>query len=383
MWWCCDYHGGILSSTSQAPLNGAGRFAHIDAMRAFAVMLVVVAHAGLGHIIPGGSGVTIFFSISGFIITYLLLRERDRTGGFSVREFYLRRLVKIGPPLLVALVVPSLIFSFFGTLDWAAFIAQIFFYFNWYKVDGGHNVMPGTDVVWSLSIEEQFYIAFALIWLIAVKSRHWRTVTAAVALVAVLASTTSRVLLAVDPLMTHRIYYGSDTRIDGIGLGVLAAIAYHCWQERGGRPSRLSATLGKDWVLVGSLLVYVLSLVVRDDWFRDTFRFTLQSIAACLIIVYGLLPGNGYLRQLFYSISRWRVVQVLGLASYSIYLVHLSVAGAIHSVVRLPLAIDVAVTTLLGVLLGVAMYRLVEVPIHAVRAKARARSVGAVISSPV
>jgi hypothetical protein len=61
-------------------LAPSGRYAHLDAMRAFAVMVVVLAHAGLQHVVPGGSGVTIFFSISGFIITFLLLRERDRTG---------------------------------------------------------------------------------------------------------------------------------------------------------------------------------------------------------------------------------------------------------------------------------------------------------------
>ncbi|MGW9345945.1 acyltransferase family protein, partial [Streptomyces albidoflavus] len=107
------------------PLNSANRFAHIDAMRAFAVMVVVIAHAGLGHIVPGGSGVTIFFSISGFIITYLLLRERQKTDGFSVSSFYRRRFFKIFPPFAVAVIVPSLIWSIQHPIDWTAFLAQI------------------------------------------------------------------------------------------------------------------------------------------------------------------------------------------------------------------------------------------------------------------
>src|ERR1700722_3081685 len=101
--------------------SNANRYAHIDAMRALAVMLVVFAHAGLSKIIPGGSGVTIFFSISGFIITYLLLREKDATGGFEIRGFYLRRGLKIGPPLIVCVIIPTLILATVREINWAPF----------------------------------------------------------------------------------------------------------------------------------------------------------------------------------------------------------------------------------------------------------------------
>lgn len=361
-----------MSASSSVPRNSAGRFAHIDAMRALAVMIVVVAHAGLGHIIPGGSGVTIFFSISGFIITYLLLRERDRTGGFSLKGFYLRRAIKIGPPLFISVLVPSVIFSFFRELDWPAFLGQIFFVFNWFKIEGNHVVMPGTDVVWSLSIEEQFYILFALFWLLASKSRFWRVATTSIALLCILWSTTGRILLASDPAMTHRIYYGSDTRIDGIAFGILTAVAYHLWQERGARPNHIASFLGRDWTLVVATIFYVASLVIRDESFRDTFRFTLQSMAACTVIIYGLMPGNGPIRKLFHLVSGWGVVQLLGLASYSIYLVHLSITNAIHSLFRLPLILDVTLISLSAVLTGIALYKFVEVPIHSARNRKRA-----------
>src|SRR3954469_19419128 len=98
---------GDPKTAPEPPLNSANRFAHIDAMRAVAVGLVVVAHAGLDRVVPGGSGVTIFFSISGFIITYLVLRERDSAGGFAVGHFYLRRALKLGPPLVVIVFIPT------------------------------------------------------------------------------------------------------------------------------------------------------------------------------------------------------------------------------------------------------------------------------------
>lgn len=346
------------------PLNGANRFAHIDAMRAFAVMLVVVAHAGLGHIVPGGSGVTIFFSISGFIITYLLLRERDKTGGFSAPGFYLRRAIKIAPPLVLTVVIPTLIYSIWNSIDWGAFLAEVFFMFNWVYLGGEAEVLKGTGVVWSLSIEEQFYIAFALIWIFAVKSRHWRTIVVVTASIGVVASTLIRLVMATDPSLTHRIYYGSDTRLDGIAWGVLAAVAFHLWQERGTRDNVASRIVASDWALIAAVVVYLASLVVRDEWFRDTFRYTLQSLAACTVILYGLVPGHGPVRRAFYAVSQWRLVALIGLSSYSIYLVHLIIINGFRDRIALPAMVETALFTVVGVLAGIVMYKLVEIPAH-------------------
>ena len=184
--------------TAQTPAeNRARRYAHIDAMRAFAVMIVVVAHAGLGHIIPGGSGVTIFFTISGFIITLLVLRERDREGTFSVRRFYFRRAAKIFPPFIIAVVVPSAIWAVWHPDVWMGLLTQLLFVFNWAKPFV--HVLPGTEVVWSLSIEEQFYIVFALVWILLARRRYWRPVLSALALFAVVGSVAIRIAYAAAP----------------------------------------------------------------------------------------------------------------------------------------------------------------------------------------
>ncbi|PVE14969.1 acyltransferase [Arthrobacter sp. Bz4] len=352
-------------SAPAVPLNAANRYAHIDAMRAFAVMLVVIAHAGYGGVIPGGSGVTIFFSISGFIITYLLLKERDKTGGFSASGFYFRRALKIMPPLLIAIILPTLIHARWANIQWTDFLAQVFFLFNWLKARGDSiEVLPGTEVVWSLSIEEQFYIVFALVWLLAVRTRHWRAVITGLAVLGVVYSTVSRMIFASLPDMGDRIYYGSDTRLDGIAMGVLTAIGYHYWQSREGSLLTASPLLGRDSILVAAVLLYLVSLLIRDEWFRDTLRFSVQSIAACAVIVYGLLPGNGRLRGPFIAVSQWRVVSLLGLASYSIYLVHFVVAKFIREFFTLPADIEGALSIGLGTGLGIMLYELVEVPVR-------------------
>jgi peptidoglycan/LPS O-acetylase OafA/YrhL len=347
-----------------APLNSASRFAHIDALRAFAVLLVVGAHAGLGSIIPGGSGVTIFFAISGFIITFLLLRERDRTGGFSARGFYRRRAVKIVPPLVLIIVLPTLVYALFAPVDPMVVLAQVFFVFNWVQLAGAEGVLPGSGVVWSLSIEEQFYLVFAVIWLFAVRSRHWRAIITACAAAGIVYSLAARMVLASDPGSSTRIYYGSDTRLDGIAWGVLAAVGYHLWQERGSVRKAWTRLLASDWSLAGAVGLYVASLLIRDAQFQDTFRFSFQSVATCLVILYGLLPGQSALRRLFYSVSATPLVSLIGLASYSIYLVHHVVNNALRDAIALPQVLEVAVLASIGVAAGILIYLKVEVPVH-------------------
>ena len=122
------------------PLRG---FAHLDALRAGAVMLVVVSHAGVA-VVPGGSGVTVFFVISGFIITHLLLREYERHRSFDVLGFYSRRALKIFPPLLVIVIVPSLIYGAVRAVSWFDVAGQLLFFFNWAYVDSQVSVLPGS-----------------------------------------------------------------------------------------------------------------------------------------------------------------------------------------------------------------------------------------------
>ncbi|MGW9345904.1 acyltransferase family protein, partial [Streptomyces albidoflavus] len=257
-------------------------------------------------------------------------------------------------------------------IDWTAFLAQIFFVFNWFKVDGVPDVLPGTGVVWSLSIEEQFYIVFAIVWLLLVKSRYWRSITIALAMVGILWSTMARILLVADPA---RIYYGTDTRLDGIAYGVLAAVLYHTWQTRGEQRSRATRILASSWALYAAIGVYLVTLVIRDEWFRSTLRFSFQSIAACVVIVYGLLPGGGPTRWLFNRLSTWRPVEVIGLASYSIYLVHLTVVDAIApQLAEVAAPIAMASGIVIGCAVGMAMYYWIEVPVHNLRVRVDRRN---------
>jgi len=349
------------------------RYAHIDAMRAIAVMLVVVAHAGLGGIVPGGSGVTIFFSISGFIITYLLLRENDATGGFGVRAFYVRRLMKIGPPLLVCVLIPTIILGFFESVDWSTVVSIVFFYFNWLSVSGVDAPLPGSGVVWSLSIEEQFYLGFALLWLCLVRSRSKIRLLALLAGTAVVYSNVARITLASSPdIHENRIYFGSDTRLDGIALGILTAIAFHHALSEPGWVRRVVVLCSRNAALFAALSLYLFSLAVRDEWFRSTFRFTFQAVAACIVILYGFGDNPSAVRTVFNAVTRLRQVQFLGLASYSIYLIHLTAmyySGHLFSTLPHPVAVVLLIAVGTGA--GMLVYLSVERPVQRYRQRAQ------------
>ncbi|ATQ29095.1 acyltransferase [Rhodococcus ruber] len=348
------------------PAETAGnRYEHIDGMRAFAVLLVIVGHAGLGHIVPGGAGVTVFFTISGFIITTLLLKEWQRTRSFDIKAFYVRRAVKLVPPLLLAVAVPTLIYAAFGgTISLNAFAGQLLFYFNLLDADKS-GVLPGSGVVWSLSIEEQFYIVFAILWLWMVKSPRAIPWLTASAIGVVGASTAARVLL-VDPgnqQIADRIYYGSDTRADSLAWGILVAILLFGWQFGGGKPGRLQRSSGRATALAAAVMVFLVSLAIRDDWYRQTIRYSLQSIATCVVLLYGFTAPDGRARDLFTAFCRNRVVKMIGLASYSVYLVHLSlIMWAQNYTDDHPLIVRVLIHSTLGVGVGVLMYRWIEIP---------------------
>lgn len=354
-------------------LNAANRYAHIDALRAVAVLLVVVQHTGKAsgikwlESVPGPSGVTLFFAISGFIITYMVLRERERTGGFAVGAFYFKRLAKLAPPFLLAVLFPTVIFAAvigWSKVDWWAVLSQVFFAYNWAQIwNGGLDpaVMPGSELVWSLAVEEQFYIGFALVWLIVARTVPWRTNLAVLAGILIVSSTAWRFWLVAHGAGDVRIARGTDTRIDTIALGVLIACLYHLWTARS---SKILLSLGHPLFLYLSVALFLAGFGTDNEFYSLTVRYTLHGLSAGLFILYGLSPRESVTKNLLYQFSTCRLIALIGLASYSIYLAHWAtmvlvapVAGLLPSYVAAPLLAST------GVAVGVALYKLVEVPI--------------------
>src|SRR5580700_9256594 len=149
------------------PTNDALHLPSLDGIRALSFLVVFAAHAGLDRVIPGGFGVTVFFFLSGYLITTLLRMEHDAKGTVSLRQFYLRRALRILPPFYVVLALAARLGLIAGGVRALALLAQALHLANYWIVRFGYDGQPrGTGVYWSLAVEEHFYLVFPCLYLV-------------------------------------------------------------------------------------------------------------------------------------------------------------------------------------------------------------------------
>jgi peptidoglycan/LPS O-acetylase OafA/YrhL len=292
----------------------------LDGIRAISVLIVVLSHSGFSAV-PGGLGVTIFFFLSGYLITTLMLTEGGRTGRLDIPRFYARRFLRLMPPLLITLAIAYAL-TYFGFLPGgitaSGLTAQLLYFANYYGIyfDHGNTIPDGTGILWSLAVEEHFYIfyPFLMYWLLTSKVRP--AVSAMLLGLICLVVLTWRIHLLHSPdFSSVRTYYASDTRIDSIIYGCILAIVKNPVRE----VRRTEAMSPKQWALlaiaIGTLLV---TLVYRDESFREGLRYSLQGLALIPIFYFAILFSD---RQPF-QILNWPVVMKIGVYSYVIYLIH-------------------------------------------------------------
>jgi peptidoglycan/LPS O-acetylase OafA/YrhL len=329
----------------------------LDGIRALAFSLVFVAHAGLDRIVPGGFGVTVFFFLSGYLITTLLRVEYDKHATISLRQFYLRRAFRILPPFYLVLglaVVAAAIGLIAGGFRTIAVTAQMLHFANYWSVAHGGDGMPaGTGVYWSLAVEEHFYLVFPCLYLVL---RHLERRRQAVVLWSLCAAVLAwRCGLVAMGAATDRTYLASDTRIDSILFGCALAVWGNPMLDG---PSHISDAWWKRALLPGALALLLVSFVFRDPRFRETFRYSIQGIALYPVFIVAMrFPTWGLFRLL-----NNRVAAFIGVLSYSLYLVHHVILLGFRSVlVDRPIACAAAA---LGASIAVAwaIHLLVEKP---------------------
>ena len=309
--------------------------------------LVVAAHFGYDHIVPGGLGVTTFFFISGFIITRLLLAEIDRTGGIDLVAFYRRRFWRLWPAVVGAVLGMVLLGALFGEL-WSPVshvISCLLFAENyWGILDPAQHPL---GIHWSLAVEFHFYLVWPFL-LLAFLSRPGLAVPATIAALAIILAFRTWVVLAFQQngLSWEAIkpwtYSLSHMRADSLIFGcLLAMLAYdRSWRKL------LDALAHQRsiWIGLGLLLV---TLVLRDDFFRMTVRYSVQGVALLLIFSGVLFADRAGLFRWFLNMPAmiW-----IGAISFSIYLWHKTVwrvvdyapgmeGGAAHKVLAVALTL--------------------------------------------
>jgi peptidoglycan/LPS O-acetylase OafA/YrhL len=317
-----------MSSPTSASLRPA-RFAGLDGLRAIAVALVVVYHLFPQWWLRSGFvGVDVFFVISGFLITSLLLREREITGGIHLAVFWRRRARRLLPALALLVTVCATWAWMVGgdvlvRLGWQVLGAATFSY-NWVSIAGGSGYFSADTPelfrnLWSLAVEEQFYVLWPLVLpFILLLPRRWPRVLLAV-VIAAASATWMGVVVANGGDLT-RAYFGTDTHAFGILLGVALAFALprslarpRAWMYR--RATRVVGLIAGVSAIAG--LIAVATLAPGDGVGTFPGELLAASGLTAVAIVAGVAPGSWFGRSIDIAPLRW-----IGDRSYGIYLWH-------------------------------------------------------------
>lgn len=307
----------VVNSNTQVLMKG---IPSLDGIRACSIVIVVASHCGLGNLIPGGLGVTIFFFLSGYLITTLLDREYRLTRNINVRHFYIRRALRLYPPLIMTLVIAYSLVSLGalgGSISVSGALAQIFYFANYYQIffDSGHSIPNGTGILWSLAVEEHFYLIYPLFLFLCIRFCKTSTLITILTGLCAAALFWRMHLVSAPGFEIARTYYASDTRFDSILYGCIYSIASV-------RPDQRLVDRGitrKHWIIFALGLVgIIISIVYRNPFFRETSRYTLQGISLMPIFY---LSINGK-KTILFRVLNSSFVRRIGIYSYSIYLIH-------------------------------------------------------------
>ena len=373
----------------------------LDGLRGVAVAAVIAYHANKSWLTGGFLGVEVFFVISGYLITVLLIAERERDGSVALGQFWLRRARRLLPALGVTLLAVSLHAALFARDELGQLrgdvVAGLTYVMNWFQIWSGSSYFSELEFVplrhlWSLAVEEQFYLVWPLVMmaLLAWGARRWWRLAAVLAASAVVVNIAMAVLYRSGPVGTPEqtpgqylsvfgrdiarldlVYLSTFTRGGGLLLGAALAMVWQPWALRRGPVARhgrwfdLAGVLGL--VVLAASHVGLSDVIVSEDGRRGhdlLFRggFLLVGLATVLVIASVAHPRTwfGGRRGLGNPVLAW-----VGTRSYGLYLYHWpifqisrGVAGAALSPARF-----VVLMVVTGVLAEVS-FRFIETPIR-------------------
>jgi peptidoglycan/LPS O-acetylase OafA/YrhL len=347
----------------------------IDGLRALAVFAVVLYHLGINWIPGGFLGVDLFFVISGYVITRLILDSIESANGLDLREFYAARVRRLLPGLLVLIVVTSLLMAIFAPDSIRRFVSDLPFVLsginNWHLVALHQDYFqaigrpPLLQHTWSLAVEFQFYLIWPIILLFIWRRFGKRVVRRAALLIATFSGTALFLFsLQADNATAGRIshiYFGTDTHSLGLFLGSALAVSWI--------PRNLSTNISQraqdfiDGIGVFGFIGLLCIFLFIDETNATLYQiaFPLAGLFGCATIISIVHPASRFSPIISNKIFLW-----IGQRSYGIYLWHWVIFQVTRPGADLtgsPLALNVARVLLVLILADISL-RAIEIPIR-------------------
>lgn len=337
----------------------------IDGLRALAVIMVLAYHLKMPFAKSGLLGVTVFFVISGYLITGILINEIEESGGVDLKNFWLRRIRRLLPAVLsmavVMIFVSAVVNRVVFTKGCNDLLSAVFGYNNWWQIfrkvsyfENAGAPSPFTHC-WSLAIETQFYLIYPILLILLSKARNRGKIFAAVTAVLAMISVVLMGVLYSPDGDPSRVYYGTDTRAFSLLIGALAAIQkeYHIIKVK---------LRGKLWAVIGSISVLILiGMMMLISSYSSFLYYGGQAIVSVLsaFVVYAVTVSRSLLNIILgSSILKW-----VGDRSYSIYLWHYPIIVLMSGGKRAAWWI-VILEVVLSVGVAELSYRFIETPVR-------------------
>lgn len=345
----------------------------LDGIRAIAVIMVLAYHLKLALFKSGFLGVTVFFVLSGYLITGILISEVEEEGTIDLKNFWLRRIRRLVPAVMsmavVIIFVSTVVNRVIFTKGCKDFLASVLGFNNWWQIFNKVSYFEAAGVpspfthCWSLAIETQFYLIYPLILLGIYKLAKSRgegrakrgLLFAGVTLLLALISVILMIVLFDPQQDASRVYYGTDTRAFSLLFGALLAIL---WDYRM-VPRRLSASVNMVLGSVSFAVLLVMTIAINGSsnfWYRGgQFVGTILTV----LVIYAVSGRKTLLsRLLSHPVLKW-----IGDRSYSIYLWHYPIILLISKGIKASWWITL-IELVLSVVLAELSYRFIETPIR-------------------
>ncbi len=351
-----------------SPDNKIGYIPELDGIRGAAILAVMFFHAGEPFFKGGFIGVDVFFVLSGFLITSLIINEYDDLSSLSLKNFYMRRLLRLGPALFLLLSVFTLLSFFFlskeeAQSNFTESIIALFYMSNWVRAFAIH---PSDYLghTWSLSIEEQFYILWPLTLLALLRRFNNRWHVAFAAFIIAILAWVLRVYLLENGSSFERLYNGLDTRADALMTGCTLGIIVSSGLLKNKMLPVLSIMLS---VLSPFAIFFLAFICTTMSWKNPQLYYWIffaVEMSTAIIILHILVNKNTLVHKLFSM--KWIVWT--GSISYGLYLWHYLVYEAMDAL-SLHLSKIIVYGTFVSYIIAALSFYLLEKPVLKLKKK--------------